>query len=631
MEAKRDQNYVTTLMAVTDDANLTPTNLIVDATTKRLKVSATITSGAISSLNGLTATTQTFAVGTSGSDFNISSVTSTHTFNIPDASATARGVVTTGAQTFAGAKTFSSTIVGSVNGTAATVTGATQAAITSAANLATVGTITSGIWNAGAVTSTGSFISTVSGGATFQNVSGGTNFQFIRLASTGADAYWGTEGSSAGAFFTSAAAYATVLYTSTTQQFIIGGAQVLALQSGSRNMVLGTTDAQVTSRTGNTLRAPNVATGGAGNIAGASVTYAVGLGTGTGAVGSHIFQTAAVAAAGDNIQALSTTMTITAGKVGIGIAIPAATLHVSSSDSSTIISASGDTKGVRIGTTSTGGTIDGVDSTLSASYQPLAVNASYISLGNSGTEAMRITGGNIVVGGSASASELRFLEPSGSGTNYTAFKAQAQAGNVVYTLPAADGSSGQFLSTNASGTLSWATAGGGAATVLTLMPTCNQVPAGGDATKAIVTSTTGHLGQINVTQKIVVNQVTFDVSVAAVAGTAKVVLYSEDGQTQIFSVTTATISGAGVVSTAVSSVTVNPGIYYLYIMPVSTASFTCYIWGTNTTSRADFTALSGKAVMEGTLTVTADTPPTTFTPSSITSAALNTLLVRLDG
>lgn len=62
----------------------------------------------ITTLNTLTATTQTFAVGTTGTDFNISSATSTHTFNIPDAGASARGLVTTGTQTLAGAKTFSS-------------------------------------------------------------------------------------------------------------------------------------------------------------------------------------------------------------------------------------------------------------------------------------------------------------------------------------------------------------------------------------------------------------------------------------------------------------------------------------------------------------------------------------------
>lgn len=64
-------------------------------------------SAGINSLNGLTDATQTFAVGTSGTNFAISSAAGVHTFNLPDASATARGVVTTGAQTFAGNKSFS--------------------------------------------------------------------------------------------------------------------------------------------------------------------------------------------------------------------------------------------------------------------------------------------------------------------------------------------------------------------------------------------------------------------------------------------------------------------------------------------------------------------------------------------
>ena len=62
----------------------------------------------IGTVNGLTAATQSFATGTSGTDFNIGSSGSTHTFNIPDAGASARGAVTTGTQTFAGGKTFSS-------------------------------------------------------------------------------------------------------------------------------------------------------------------------------------------------------------------------------------------------------------------------------------------------------------------------------------------------------------------------------------------------------------------------------------------------------------------------------------------------------------------------------------------
>jgi len=84
-----------------------------------------------------------------------------------------------------------------------------------------------------------------------------------------------------------------------------------------------------------------------------------------------------------------------------------------------------------------------------------------LDLQSKGADPIRLNqaGGDIEVGGAATASSLKFMEPSGSGTNFTAFKAQAQAGNVTYTLPAADGSSNQVLSTNGSGTLSWATAG----------------------------------------------------------------------------------------------------------------------------------------------------------------------------
>lgn len=71
------------------------------------------------------------------------------------------------------------------------------------------------------------------------------------------------------------------------------------------------------------------------------------------------------------------------------------------------------------------------------------------------------SGSVVNLGGGANAAELRFLEPSGSGTNYTALKAQAQAANVTYTLPAADGSNGQVLATNGSGLLSWAAGGTG--------------------------------------------------------------------------------------------------------------------------------------------------------------------------
>lgn len=77
---------------------------------------------------------------------------------------------------------------------------------------------------------------------------------------------------------------------------------------------------------------------------------------------------------------------------------------------------------------------------------------------------VRTSSGNLSAGNGG---ELRLLEPSGGGTDYTAFKSGAQAGNITYTLPAVNGSAGQFLRiassptpTASTATLEWAASSG---------------------------------------------------------------------------------------------------------------------------------------------------------------------------
>jgi hypothetical protein len=66
--------------------------------------------GGVSALNGLTANTQYLAVGTSGNDFAINSLTDTHTFNLPTASSTKRGALSSADwSTFNGKMNYSDT------------------------------------------------------------------------------------------------------------------------------------------------------------------------------------------------------------------------------------------------------------------------------------------------------------------------------------------------------------------------------------------------------------------------------------------------------------------------------------------------------------------------------------------
>ena len=64
-----------------------------------------------------------------------------------------------------------------------------------------------------------------------------------------------------------------------------------------------------------------------------------------------------------------------------------------------------------------------------------------------------------IANGATGPGQLRLYEDTDNGTNYTAFQVGTQSGDVTYTLPTADGSNGHALTTNGSGTLSWASAG----------------------------------------------------------------------------------------------------------------------------------------------------------------------------
>ena len=122
----------------------------------------------ITTLNSLTSTSQFFSIGNSGDFPNVSSLGSTHTFNIPIAGSGSTGLVSTLAQTFAGEKTFSSSLaVTDATNSTSTSTGALKVTggvgiggslfVSSASNLSGVvvntGVITAGTWAGSTITS----------------------------------------------------------------------------------------------------------------------------------------------------------------------------------------------------------------------------------------------------------------------------------------------------------------------------------------------------------------------------------------------------------------------------------------------------------------------------------------------
>ncbi len=136
INASHDQNHVPTLLGVSSSDGATPITIYANPITHRLLVDSAGGGSGITSINADTTANQFLVVGTAGTDFAIvDDGVGTHTFNLPSASATARGVVTTGTQTFAGTKTFSAVIATTFNGVGLTGSSTPSLAVTGTSSI----------------------------------------------------------------------------------------------------------------------------------------------------------------------------------------------------------------------------------------------------------------------------------------------------------------------------------------------------------------------------------------------------------------------------------------------------------------------------------------------------------------
>ncbi len=159
--------------------------------------------------------------------------------------------------------------------------------------------------------------------------------------------------------------------------------------------------------------------------------------------------------------------------------------------------------------------------------------------------------------------ELRFDELSANGNNYVGFKASDNiAANTIYTLPSADGTTGQVLKTNGAGVLSWVTNNGAPYTAGTgISVASNIITNTGDVNAADdITNTTTAAGDLSGTYpNPSVNKIK-GVNVSATAPTNGQALKYNSASTQWEPSTdnnTAYTAGAGI--SVASNVIINTG------------------------------------------------------------------------
>jgi hypothetical protein len=276
-----------------------------------------------------------------------------------------------------------------------------------------------------------------------------------------------------------------------------------------------------------------------------------------------------------------------------------------------------------------------IDRTAAGTLAIGGTNVGTLSLGRSG-QTTAILGNHTIAGATVASgpitlnatNELRLADSDSS--HYVGFKSGATVtSSVVWTLPTADGTSGQVLSTNGSSTLSWQTSSGGgsiAAETYDYLPFPTLCHLSGTNTRTASANFDGSM--YTLTRDVTLSKVTVNSSATAAGvmnmyffqtpnGTAA---YSTNLATRVAGLTTRAIaSGNNTFTLDSSPVTLKAGNLYV-LWGRTSGTFTLRAFNNTPIELFDTVLATGQAPTTFTTNIAATTTPATFDPTIIAGA-----------
>ncbi|OGI84144.1 hypothetical protein A2997_02170 [Candidatus Nomurabacteria bacterium RIFCSPLOWO2_01_FULL_36_10b] len=205
------------------------------------------------------------------------------------------------------------------------------------------------------------------------------------------------------------------------------------------------------------------------------------------------------------------------------------------------------------------------------------------------------------------------------GTNWVASTA---------TYPDTAGTSGNVLTSNGT---NWVSSTPSSGSLITI-PTRAFTATGALTASQMNSTTVFKVGIFPIHAPITVNQITVNVTAVGTAQALKICIYSAtNGLAKVIDITTASISSTGGKSTAVSSVALNPGNYYIAIGCAATCNITMNAWTSTAFAHENGANIpASKLAYEGTVTMSSAGTCDSALPAFTSNAVNSTFNARLD-